>query len=68
MKTNMGTIDKTIRLSLALLVVVLYFTKVLSGTWAIVLGSLAVVFAVTSFMSFCPLYIPFRINTARKKK
>lgn len=68
MKKNMGTIDKAIRFAIAIAIGVLYFTNILSGTWAIILGILAVVFIATSFISFCPLYLPFGINTHKKKK
>ncbi len=64
----MGTIDKAIRVSIAVLIGILYFTNVLSGTLAIILGVLAGIFVLTSFMSFCPLYLPFNINTFKSKK
>ncbi|TXE14709.1 DUF2892 domain-containing protein [Algoriphagus aquimarinus] len=67
MKKNMGSVDKIIRLLLAVGVAVLYFTGTISGILAIVLGLLAVVFVATSFMSFCPLYLPFGISTIKKK-
>ena len=66
MKKNMGMADKAIRFVLAAMVGVLYYTNVINGTLAIVLGVLAVVFILTSFISFCPLYLPFGINTRRK--
>ena len=66
MKTNMGTADRIIRTALAIGVGVLYFTGQISGTIAIVLGVLAIVFLLTSFVSFCPLYAPFRISTKAK--
>ncbi len=65
MKANMGTIDRIIRTALAILVGVLYFTGQISGTVAIVLGVLAVIFLLTSVISFCPLYAPFRFSTRR---
>lgn len=64
----MGTIDKSIRLMLAILVAVLYFSEVISGTTALILGALAIIFILTSFISFCPLYVPFGINTCKKEK
>jgi hypothetical protein len=67
MKKNMGSSDKIIRLLIAVGVAVLYFTGTISGTLAIVLGVLAVVFVATSFMSFCPLYLPFGISTLKKR-
>jgi hypothetical protein len=68
MKKNMGTADKAIRILIAVVIAALYFTNVISGTLAIILGILAVVFVLTSFISFCPLYMPFGINTSKKKK
>ncbi|MBK8724454.1 MAG: DUF2892 domain-containing protein [Saprospiraceae bacterium] len=65
MKKNMGSTDKMVRLVVAVLIAVLYYTNVISGTVALVLGALAIVFALTSFMSFCPLYVPFGISTCK---
>jgi fatty acid desaturase len=67
MKKNMGSADRVIRVMLAVLVAVLYFTNVISGTTAIILAVLAIVFVATSLMSFCPLYLPFGLSTLRKK-
>lgn len=67
MKKNMGSIDKTIRIMVAIVIAILYFTNVISGTAAIILGIIAVAFVLTSLMSFCPLYFPFNINTTKKK-
>ena len=66
MKKNMGTIDKSVRIAVAVIIAVLYFTNVISGTWAIILGVLAVVFMITSFINFCPLYTLFGISTDKK--
>jgi fatty acid desaturase len=67
MKKNMGSADRVIRVMLAALVAVLYFTNIISGTTAIILAVLAIVFVATSLMSFCPLYLPFGLSTLRKK-
>jgi hypothetical protein len=67
MKKNMGTVDKAIRILVAVVVVILFFTKVISGTLAIILLILSGVFIVTSFLSFCPLYLPFGLNTKKKE-
>lgn len=66
MKKNMGNSDRIVRVLTAVLIAVLYFTGILSGTWALILGVLALIFIVTSFMSFCPLYLPFGIRTNKK--
>jgi hypothetical protein len=67
MKKNMGNTDRIIRILVALVIAALYFTHVITGTLALVLGALAIIFIATSFLSFCPLYLPFGINTCEKK-
>jgi fatty acid desaturase len=67
MKKNMGTIDRALRVVAALAVGVLWYLGVISGTVAIVLGVLAVVFVLTSLISFCPLYLPFGLSTHGKE-
>lgn len=68
MPKNMGTVDKLIRIALAIVVVVLFAAGQLSGVAAIILGVLAVVFVATSVVGTCPLYLPFKIDTRGKKK
>jgi len=67
MVKNMGTVDRIVRVVLAALIVILYFTGVISGWLAILLGILAVVFLATSALAFCPLYVPFKFSTIEKK-
>ena len=67
MKKNMGTFDITIRLVIAALIIVLYFTHVISGILAIILLIFAGIFIVTSVFGICPLYLPFGISTRSKK-
>ena len=66
MKQNMGTTDKIVRIGLAALIAILYFMDKISGTTAIMLGVLAIVFVLTSFIGFCPLYAPFGFSTKKK--
>jgi small-conductance mechanosensitive channel len=68
MKQNMGSIDRIIRTILAVVVAVLYFTDQITGTAAIVLGIIAVIFLLTSAAGFCPLYYPLNISTKKEQK
>ena len=68
MKKNMGTADRIIRILIAALIAVLYFTGTLPGVWATALLIIAGVFVLTSFVSFCPLYAPFGISTCKVKE
>ena len=63
----MGTADKVLRILAAILIGVLYFMGQIKGTVAIIFMALAVIFIATSFMSFCPLYLPFGISTKKKE-
>lgn len=67
MQKNMGTVDRAMRILAALAVGVLYWRGVLSGTVAIVLGIVAVVFVLTSLIGFCPAYLPLGLRTIGKK-
>lgn len=68
MKVNMGGIDRILRVVVALVIAVLFFTKVITGTLGIVLLVAAGIFLLTSLIGTCPLYLPFGLSTLRKKK
>jgi hypothetical protein len=63
---NMGTLDRINRVAIAVVIAVLYFSGNLSGLTATILGLLAVIFVITSLVSFCPLYILFGLSTCKK--
>ena len=67
MKKNMGNMDKIIRTIIAAVVLALYYLEVINGLTAIVFGVLSIIFILTSFISFCPLYLPFGISTRKKE-
>lgn len=68
MKKNMGTVDRIIRILIAILIAVLYFTGQITGLAAIILGIIAIVFLLTSIFARCPLYLPFGISTRKKEE
>ncbi len=68
MKKNIGLADRTIRMILAVTFAALYFTGTISGTTGIVLMVLAIVFLGTSFISFCPIYWTFGLNSRTTKE
>ncbi|MGB5355804.1 MAG: DUF2892 domain-containing protein [Eudoraea sp.] len=68
MKKNMGSADRIIRIIVAAIVGILYFTGTISGTLGIILLILAGIFVLTSLISFCPLYAPFGIRTCSINK
>lgn len=68
MKTNMGKVDRSIRILVAVAIAALYYSNIITGTLGIGLLIVAVAFVLTSFVGFCPLYFPFGIATHSRKK
>ncbi|HNS12175.1 MAG TPA: DUF2892 domain-containing protein [Bacteroidia bacterium] len=68
MKNNMGSTDKIIRILIAATFIGLYATDTVSGSMGTVLLILAIVFILTSIISFCPLYAIFGMSTCSVKK
>ena len=66
MKQNMGNLDKAIRIAVAVVIAILYFTHVIGGTLAIVLLVFGAIFLLTSAVGTCPLYLPFGISTKKE--
>ena len=67
MKANIGSADKMIRILLAIVIGVLYFTKVISGTTGIILLVLGGIFLLTALINFCPIWAMLGISTKAKK-
>jgi hypothetical protein len=68
MKLNMGSFDRGFRLLIALIIGILFFTNIITGTLGIILLVLAGVFLFTSVLGFCPLYALFGLNTCPRLK
>lgn len=68
MKKNMGSADRIMRLIIAAVLGFLFYNGTISGTLGIVAVVAAGVFALTSLVSFCPLYTLLGINTCSIKK
>ena len=67
MRKNLSLTDRAIRVLVALVVVVLYFTNVITGMWITILGILAFVLIATSVINFCPAYAAFKFSTNGKR-
>lgn len=68
MKKNMGSTDKLIRLAIAIVLIVLYMTHKLPETWDIVALVVALIFTITSLISFCPIYSIFGLKTCKNEE
>jgi uncharacterized membrane protein len=65
---NMGSADKMIRIIIAAIITGLFIGNIISGTVGYLLLALAAILLLTSFVSFCPLYLPFGISTKKNKQ
>ena len=65
MNKNMGTADRAVRIVIALVIACLYLLHQISGTLALILMIVATAFIVTSFIGWCPSYLPFGISTRK---
>ena len=68
MKQNMGRLDRTIRLVVALAFLVLVIAGIVHGIVAGILIALAVILVLTTLIGFCPAYTPFKISTKERPK
>ena len=66
MKKNVGSTDKVIRIVIAAVIAILFFTGKVTGVLGTILLILAGIFVLTSIISFCPLYYPFGLKTNKK--
>lgn len=67
MKKNMGTADAIIRVVIALIIAILFFTDIITGTLGIVLLIVGGIFILTAVVGICPIYLPFGISTRKEK-
>lgn len=63
----MGGTDRIIRIVVAIIALGLYFTNILTGTFALIALVVSGIFILTSFVSFCPLYTVLGISTCKVK-
>jgi len=61
MKKNIGSVDRTVRIVLGLIVIAL---GLVFKCW---LGLIGLVLLLTAVIRFCPAYLPFGINTGKKE-
>jgi Protein of unknown function (DUF2892) len=68
MKTNMGSLDRMVRMIIAVMLGLSAFMGMITGTWAIVAYAVTAVLLITSLVGTCPLYSVFGFNTCSLKK
>ncbi len=68
MKKNMGLVDKIMRFIVAIGLSLLYYFDIITGTVALVFLIFSIFLVITSFVSFCPMYVPLNVSTRKKEK
>jgi hypothetical protein len=68
MKKNMGLVDKIVRIILAIVIAMLYYFNIIGGILAVILFAFAILLVITSFISFCPMYVPLNVSTIKKEE
>lgn len=66
MKANVNGTDKAVRILAAVFLIVLYITKIISGTAGIFLLAFGGILLITAFVNFCPIYHFLGISTKKK--
>ena len=66
MKKNLGSVDRGIRILIAAILLVLYFSGIVTGTLGMVGLAVSAIFVVTSMVGFCPLYSLIGVNTCAR--
>ena len=62
---NMGSTDRIVRIVAAIIMLFLAIWVVTNSILSTILIILGVIFILTSVVSFCPLYLPFKISTSK---
>ncbi len=68
MKKNVGLTDRTVRIVIAAILIILYFTGVVSGTVGIICLIVAAIALITGTFRFCGLYSLLGMNTCHNEK
>lgn len=63
MKTNESNLDRIVRVVLGIIMLVLYFAGIVSGTLGIIALILGILLTLTGLVGFCPLYTLLKIST-----
>jgi len=65
MVKNMSSTDRWIRLAIAVLLIWLNYTAVITGAWSTLAWIVVVIFVVTSAIGYCPMYQILKISTKK---
>ena len=67
MNKNIGIADRIIRILFAVVVAILFYTEIISGTLGIILLVAGGILLLTSIINFCPIYAMLGIRSSPKE-
>jgi hypothetical protein len=68
MKNNLGSLNRIIRLSIAIIILTLYFTHETSRGLTLVSLFVTNLFIITSLYGYCPFYFLFEVSENNSQK
>jgi ABC-type transport system involved in cytochrome bd biosynthesis fused ATPase/permease subunit len=67
MKNNISSIDRVLRIGIAIIFSALFITETVTGALAYILLALGGFFILTSAINSCPVYLFFGLSTCKNK-
>ena len=68
MKINVGSIDKVIRIIIAVVAIYVAYTGMVASPWTFVLYAVAAIMVLTALAGRCPIFAIFGINSCKIKE
>jgi hypothetical protein len=66
MNKNIGTIDKIIRIVIAVIISMVYITGTVPGVFGLIFLAIGGIFLITAVIDFCPLYKLLKFKGTKK--
>ena len=63
----MGTLDRGLRIIIAIVASIFYFGGAMTGILGTIVLVLSIIFLITGFVGFCPIYAPLGLSSVMKK-
>jgi hypothetical protein len=67
MRKNVGKMDRIVRISIAVVLSILAYSKIIPSDFALGVYLVSVIIALTGFVRFCPLYKILHKSTNREE-
>ena len=68
MEKNVGTIYRVVRIIIGIVLLYVAATGMVQGIVMYIVGLFGLTMLATAVLSYCPLYVPLKMNTSEKTK